>query len=124
MDLVQQAANGNAIQAYGPKGFRVSGEDHASSILITESFLALTPIVTPQEITMEGLAPLLATLPRIEMLVIGTGARMQQISPLVRQTLRAQGINADVMDTGAACRTYTILHSEGRRAGAVLLIPV
>ena len=34
----------------------------------------------------------------------------------------SRGIGCEVMDTGAACRTYNVLVSEGRRAVAALLL--
>ena len=34
----------------------------------------------------------------------------------------ARGIGVETMDTAAACRTYNILASEGRKVVAVLLI--
>jgi uncharacterized protein len=33
-----------------------------------------------------------------------------------------RGIGLEVMDTGAACRTYNILMSEGRRVVAALIM--
>jgi uncharacterized protein len=35
--------------------------------------------------------------------------------------LLEQGIGVEIMDTGAACRTYNILAGEGRRVVAALL---
>jgi uncharacterized protein len=35
--------------------------------------------------------------------------------------LRNTGIVVDAMDTGAACRTYDVLLTEGRRVAAALL---
>ena len=35
--------------------------------------------------------------------------------------LRAMGFGIDVMDTGAACRTYNVLIGEERRVAAALL---
>ena len=56
-----------------------------------------------------------------EILLIGCGPRMQMLPPGLRQALKAIGVVAEPMDTGAACRTYDILISEGRRVAAALL---
>ena len=57
----------------------------------------------------------------VELLLIGTGARMSQIDRELRQTLRADGVVIEAMDTGAACRTYNVLMAEGRRVAAALI---
>lgn len=110
---------GNVLQSYGAAGFTVNGTLHEHAILLTPD------LVQPLdgEITRETLAPLLNSTPRIEFIVLGMGKELKPIAPALRQALRAQGIAVDSMDTGAACRTYAIMHSEGRRVGAALLLP-
>jgi uncharacterized protein len=63
----------------------------------------------------------LATLP-IEILLLGTGDRLHFPHPSLTQPLRDAGIGVEVMDTGAACRTYNILLAEDRRVGAALML--
>lgn len=111
---------GNVLQSYGPAGFTVNGTLHESAILLTSD--TLQPLTG--DITLESLAPLLAVSPRIEFLILGMGAQLKPVAPALRQALRAQGISVDSMDTGAACRTYAVMQSEGRRVGAALLLPV
>ena len=71
-------------------------------------------------ITRESLAPVV-TRGGIEILLIGCGRRMVPLPKVLREELRAAGIVADAMDTGAACRTYNILLAEDRRVAAALL---
>jgi uncharacterized protein len=56
-----------------------------------------------------------------EIVLLGTGAR--QIFPPGEFGARflRKGIGVEVMDTGAACRTYNVLAGEQRRVVAVLL---
>jgi uncharacterized protein len=63
----------------------------------------------------------LAALP-IEILLLGTGARLRFPHPRLTQAVRDAGVGLEVMDTNAACRTYNILLEENRRVGAALLI--
>jgi uncharacterized protein len=63
----------------------------------------------------------LAGLP-IEILLLGTGDRLRFPHPSLTAPLRAAGIGVEVMDTGAACRTYNILLAEDRRVGAALML--
>jgi len=57
----------------------------------------------------------------VEVLLIGTGETMQFMPPKLRQAIRDMGPVPDIMDTGAACRTYNVLLAEGRHIAAALL---
>ncbi len=56
------------------------------------------------------------------MLLFGTGTRDDRGLPESwRARFRAAGIGLDVMQTGAAARTYNILLAENRKVGAALI---
>lgn len=55
-----------------------------------------------------------------DILLVGCGG-VGAFLPELRKQLKASGINADFMDTGAACRTYNVLMAEGRRVAAALI---
>lgn len=57
-----------------------------------------------------------------ELIVLGTGRTLVFPAPDITQACYALGIGIEIMDTGAACRTYNILASEGRRVAAALLM--
>ncbi|KAL4076282.1 NADH dehydrogenase 1 alpha subcomplex assembly factor 3 [Scleroderma yunnanense] len=59
--------------------------------------------------------------PKPEILVFGTGARMEFIPPRIRSYTRELGIQLEVMDTKNASSTYNLLAEEGRRVAAALL---
>jgi len=61
-------------------------------------------------------------IPAIEVLLLGTGSTHQFVTPVIKKSLKSHGLASDSMDTGAACRTYNILLSEGRRVAALLLL--
>lgn len=42
----------------------------------------------------------------VELLLVGVGARAQPLPSGIYQHLRARGIGVEIMDTGAACRTF------------------
>ena len=52
----------------------------------------------------------------------GTGLRQVFPPAAVLRPLIEAGIGVEVMDTGAACRTYNILTAEGRNPLALLII--
>ncbi len=57
-----------------------------------------------------------------EVILLGTGP--QQIFPRLTliSAVMQQGIGFEFMDTAAACRTFNVLASEGRRVVAALLL--
>lgn len=57
-----------------------------------------------------------------EVVVLGTGASQRFPGAELARALAATGVGVEVMDTRAACRTYNILASEGRKVAAAVLI--
>jgi len=57
-----------------------------------------------------------------EVILLGTGIKLNFPSKEVRQFFLQNRIGLEVMDTGAACRTYNILLSEGRNVAAAILL--
>jgi uncharacterized protein len=110
------------IDAYGAGGFRFADMSHRGSILATPSGVRAWAPTSAQEIDEESLAPLFAEpAGAIELLIVGTGRDLVPLTPALRQRLRAAGIPADPMATGAAVSTYNILLGERRRVAAALL---
>jgi uncharacterized protein len=56
-----------------------------------------------------------------EIVLLGTGSKQRFPHPRITGALMHARIGLEVMDTLAACRTYNILMSEGRRVLAALL---
>lgn len=64
---------------------------------------------------------MLACDPPVKVLLVGCGRRMTLLAPDLRKALRDAGLVVDVMDTGAACRTYNVLLGEKRPVAAALI---
>jgi uncharacterized protein len=89
-------------------------------------------IVTPEHIFEPWQAPTAAKLGiddfnclsglELEVVLLGTGKAQIFPSPLLQVEFGRLGIGFEVMNTGAACRTFNILAGEGRRVAAALLI--
>ena len=60
---------------------------------------------------------------RPELVIFGSGARLQFVSPALYRALIEARVGIETMDTGAACRTYNVLAAEGRSVVAALLMP-
>ena len=109
------------IDAYGNGGFRFADMSHRGSILALPSGIKAWPIESIAELTDEVLEPIFAEAEEIELLLIGTGIDMAAIPQRLRERFRGAGIGLDVMQTGAAARTYNILLAENRKVAAALV---
>ena len=58
-----------------------------------------------------------------EVVIFGAGRTLRFPPHELTQPLAQAGIGLEVMDTGAACRTYNILVAEGRKVVAAVLLP-
>ncbi|MCE2510929.1 MAG: Mth938-like domain-containing protein [Alphaproteobacteria bacterium] len=122
MDITPLVPEGlKLIQAYGDRHFRVSGEVHEGSLLIFPRRVLAWPASRPEDITCELLMPVVEAEETIEVLLLGTGKTACLLPKAVRESLRARGIGVEVMDTGAACRTYNVLATEERLVAAALI---
>lgn len=57
-----------------------------------------------------------------EILIFGTGATQRFPGAELARSLASTGVGVEIMDSRAACRTYNILASEGRKVAAAILI--
>lgn len=102
------------IDSYGDGFFRVDGEvRHGPMLILPDAVLNWGGY--------DDTAAIIANASKIDVLFIGTGAEIAHIPASTRDTLEAVGIGIEQMATPAACRTYNVLLSEGRRIGAALL---
>ena len=57
-----------------------------------------------------------------EVVIFGSGPKLRFVSPALYRSLIERRIGVETMDSGAACRTYTVLANEGRRVVAAILL--
>jgi uncharacterized protein len=112
------------IDAYGAGGFRFADMSHRGSILALPSGIRAWAPTSAAELTPEDFAPVLAEGDSVALLLIGTGRDVAFVAEPIRARLREGGVNVDVMQTGAAARTYNILLGENRRVAAALIAVV
>ena len=108
------------VEGYGGGGFRISGVVWNGSVLVRPEATEGWPVTAMSELDLESLGPLFRAEPP-EILLIGCGARAELLPRALRHALRQRGTVTDVMDTGAACRTYDVLMAEDRRVAAALI---
>jgi uncharacterized protein len=58
----------------------------------------------------------------VEVVLLGTGARARFPSRTSLRTFAENGVGLEVMDSGAACRTYGVLVAEGRKVAAGIIV--
>ena len=109
------------IDAYGNGGFRFAEMSHRGSILALPSGIRAWTVAAPAEFSLEAFAPVFAESETLEILLVGTGRDVAGFPAALRQRFREAGIGLDVMQTGAAARTYNVLIAENRRVGAALI---
>ena len=109
------------VRSYAPGEVRVADTVLQRSCLISaERLVEDWRPQTLDELTEADLEPVFALQP--EIVVLGSGPRQRFPAPRLLAAIMTRGIGCEVMDTGAACRTYNVLVSEARRAVAALLL--
>lgn len=123
MDITPAVPTGSQlIQGYGPGLFRIAGVVHRSSVLVLPDRTLVWDVTEFGDISLGGFEPLLSQEMSVDVLLLGCGANMRLPPPDLRAALRQHGIVLDPMDTGAACRTFNVLLTEGRQAAAALIV--
>lgn len=110
----------NLIRSYGADGLKINDAVFRAPVIVSSSAILPGPqIGGTDELTAAHTAPILALEP--ELVLLGTGTRQKFPAPLFGAQFLRAGIGFEVMDTGAACRTFNVLVAEQRRVVALLL---
>ena len=111
----------NLIRSYSCAEIRIGEQVVRGSCIVTAD--AIDAEWAPQsfeDLTEAHLAPIFALAPQL--VVLGTGATQRFPSIAIRGAFAQRRIGLEVMDLGAACRTFNVLVQEGRRVAAALLL--
>ena len=112
----------HTIEGYGAGGFQFGGMSHRGSLLLLPSGIVPWLVTSAKEISVASLAPIFAEAADIDHLLIGTGADIAFLDPLIGRACRSKKIVPEPMATAAAARTYNILLGERRRVAAALVV--
>ena len=111
----------NTFSAYGDRHVTVNGQRYPHSVVVTGQQLIVDwKGVTFDQLNPERLEVLLVL--NAEIILLGTGRKLRFPNPALLRPLIQARVGIEVMDNGAACRTYNILLAEGRNVAAVILI--
>jgi uncharacterized protein len=108
------------IQNYGSGQFMISGVRLTGPTLVFPERSLAWNVAAFEDLSDDGFAEVIGAGPRPEILLVGAGSRGTLLPPDLRAELRAAGIIAECMNTGAACRTFNVLVGEDRRVAAAL----
>lgn len=104
------------IDAYGPGFFRVLQT-------VQDGPLAIMPSGVTVWNGLNDWATVISAVAEYDVIFIGMGADIAPMPAATKKKLENAGVAFEVMATPAACRTYNVLLSEGRRV-AIAAMPV
>lgn len=117
------------VKSYGDGGFRVASERIEGAIIISALFANKINLSSIVDLNVTDLCEMIEASSSAdnkeayEVILFGGGENMSQLPSECVNWLRENNIGFDLMNTGAAARTYNVLQSENRRVAAIL-IPV
>lgn len=104
------------VEGYGPGFFRVGGQPLSGP-------LCLSPKGTLDWGGLDDPETLMALQGEVDVIFVGTGVETAHLPKALQNPLEDAGLGVEVMNSPAACRTYNVLLSEGRRV-ALAVLPV
>ena len=122
MELVSSSASEKAlVESYGPGQCKIAGHWYPCSILLFPGGVFQLDIESIDQLNETVLERVFLANPKLDILLVGYGLSKGQVDCQLSNALRNAAIGFDIMNTGAACRTYNVLALEERRVAAVLM---
>jgi uncharacterized protein len=122
MKFTQQRPQGaNIIRRYGADFIVVGEQEIRASCIVSARTLTSWEPRSVEELAAAHLPALFALEP--EVVVLATGATQKFPRAALRAEFAARKVGLEVMEIGAASRTYNVLVSEERRVLAAILLP-
>lgn len=109
------------VKSYQPGTLVINDLTYTKSLIIC--YNQLIPDWPPQTfnaLTSKDLDILLQL--KLELVLIGTGSKQHFPSAAILSPLIQANLGYEIMDTAAACRTFNLLATDGRKVAAALLI--
>ncbi|WP_025770922.1 Mth938-like domain-containing protein [Thioalkalivibrio sp. HK1] len=120
MKLHSESRAKQRINAYGTGSITVNDQIFTGTIVLgADEVITDSPEKGIEDLG-ESTCERLRTL-EPELVIVGTGEKHRILPATLFASLMSEGIGVDVMSTPAACRTFNILGSEGRKVIALLL---
>lgn len=117
---LEEAAGRCVFTGYGKGYVAVNHTRFETPVLVLPESILPWEVSAFAALSPEHFAGLLAHAP--EIVLLGTGATLHFPAPSLTRALATAAVGLEVMDTHAACRTFNILTSEGRRVLAAIFV--
>ena len=123
MDLsLDRPGNYLYVRRVGPRSITVVDREFTTSFLLSpERAVENWPVAASSELDAGHIEAILELKP--ELVIVGTGERQVFPTAAFMAGLLRKGIGVEVMDNGAAARTYDLLAAESRRVVAAFILP-
>lgn len=125
MKIQLETSEQNLISHYGPGSISINGQAYAKNILITANEVFEGWFSGDlASLTADHFAPLLSDSlkgEKPEIVLLGTGSDHRFPNMALLAELAKKNLAVEVMNTRAACRTYSVLVGEHRPVAAALL---
>ncbi|MDY6991634.1 MAG: Mth938-like domain-containing protein [Pseudomonadota bacterium] len=108
------------ITHYNIQGIVINQQHYKQSLIVMPHTLMPWPVEQFEHLTQAHFEMIVTLAP--EVVLFGSGQQLRFPSSELFMPLINAGIGVEVMDTYAACRTYTILGGEQRQVAAALII--
>ena len=109
------------VVAYGDTSYQVNNYLVNQSIILLPNHLLLWNAKTINDITIDSLKVFEYIHPRLEVLLIGSGKEMKQLSPEIIQYFKSKGIVVEISSSKNAATTFNVMSLDGRVVAAALL---
>ena len=109
------------IDAYGNGGFRFAGGSHLGSLLFLPSGVYAWGAKSMVDLTAQHFEKILKEARDADFVLLGTGEKQIFPDAAMFALFDEAGLGLEVMDTGAACRTYNLMMAEKRAVMAALM---
>jgi uncharacterized protein len=108
------------VTSYDDDGVEINAVRFEHSLIVLPEVAPVAwPVTSFDTLTSEDFTQIEATNP--DVVILGTGKRQRFIHPSLIAALTARRIGVECMGNQAACRTYNILMSEGRKVVLALI---
>ncbi len=108
------------VTSYEDNGVEINLISFSNSLIVLPEIPpAPWPVTSFEALTIEHFEQINAISP--DVVILGTGARQRFVHPRLTAPLTARRIGVECMDNQAACRTYNILMTEGRKVALALI---
>ncbi|MAF84384.1 MAG: hypothetical protein CL797_09815 [Chromatiales bacterium] len=121
MQFNREQSGGNIIRSFSAGELRINDAIFTNHVIVsTDTIIENWSPEKIMNLSIADFSEVLSATP--EVIVFGTGITQTFPPGALMTDILRQGVGFEVMDTGAACRTFNILAAEQRNVIAALLV--